>query len=249
MDIFRNLFQVLMGKTNEIDKPIFTKPYVDKTYDMLELARKLDQAPEETKPMFRDAMESLAEKIKIHQGIHDVLENSGLPILILYDVHLLTEAGSATIDYVILSNRFLITLSYEAESGEKISVQADEGLSTSPAHKIPVSEHAAYIFTRLLEDEKLINKKQLKMIWPLTVMTHPDRLQPEQTSASVMQPFSSAFSEIYRQQLLTVEELVNQLKKMFQFDDDFSWLSNREIITISDTLLKYEESTICKAGV
>ncbi len=237
----KDLFKFLVGKYNEIDKPIFTKPYIDKTYDMLELARRLDKAPEETKPVFREAMETLAARIKAHQAIHDLLEKSELPVLILYDVHILCPAGSASIDYVILSNRFVLAISCLSQEA---GLTAEESRASAPGEHLHLSpsEHCAYILTEILRDGHLLNKKDLKMVWPITVLPEPSA---EQTFDEPLGTFTSTqsrtYPEVRRAQSVRPAELIGYIKKLFQFDDDYSWVSNTDLFNISSELLAYDK--------
>ena len=250
MDHFHNMFSNMSGKKNEIDRPIFTKTYVDKTDDMLELARRMDHAPEESKLLFQGAMESLAARIKVHKKVCEQLEKSDLPILILYDVHIFSKAGSTAIDYVVLSNRFLLTISCPSQED---TITAAESRATAmpgvPRH-YSSSEHSAYILTELVKAERQLSKKDLQMIWPLTIQTGTNDdsnfFEPVESFPST---FSLAYPEIHRELNVNPEDLIAQIKQLFQFDKGASWLTNREIYTISDMLLAYEEAAAgCSSG-
>lgn len=248
MDALKNMFSFLTGNTNQIDKPIFTKPYIDKTHDMLELARRLDQAPEESKPLFRDAMESLASRVKSHQAVNDLLANSGLPILILYDLHILCSAGSASIDYVILSNRFLVTISCPSRQDLLTAEESRATAAPGEQRRFSASEHSAYILRELLKEEHMVNKKILQMIWPITVLTEVSGDSAfEEPLSSVPSAFSKLYPEIHRTLTVKPEDFIKQIKQLFQFDDSFSWLTNNEIFAISDLLIKYDKSSSCSA--
>ena len=244
MDPFKNMFGFLFGKTNELEKPIFSKPYIDKTYDMLELARRLDQAPEESKPLFRGAMESMAARIKAHQKVNDLLANSEMPLLILYDLHLLCAAGSANIDYVILTNRFIAAVSCPSQE-DHLTAQESRAISAPGEQRIqPSSEHSAYILAEILKSERLISKKNLSMIWPLTV---PAENISDAAFGDPLESFPSSFSqnypEIHRNQTVKPEDFINQIKQLFKMDEAFCWLTNNELFAISKTLLAYEAAS------
>jgi len=248
MDLFKNMFGFLLGNTNEIDKPVYTRPFTDKTYDMLELARRLDQAPEESKALFRGALESMAAKVKAHQQVNDMLSKSTLPVLILYDLHLLCSAGSANIDFVILSNRFIATISCPFQA-DVLTASESRAMSAPGEQRVqPSSEHSAYILTEILKKEQLIAKKNLQMIWPLTVL--PDTLGDASFSdplESFPTSYSQMYPEIHRNLTVKTEEFIMQLKQLFQVDDAFCWLTNKELFDISDTLLKYQKQSECSA--
>lgn len=246
MDVFKNMFGFLLGKTNELEKPVFTKPYKDKTYDMLELARRLDQAPEESKPLFRGAMESMAAKVKAHQIVNDLLANSELPLVIMYDLHILSAAGSANIDYVVISNRFIAAISCPSEE-DNLSAKESRAMSAPGEQRIqPSSEHSAFILSELLKAEHLISKKNLQMIWPLTVSaetsTEGNFAEPHKTFPS---SFSSNYPDVHRNLTVKPEDLIKQIKQLFQVDDTFCWITNKEIFAISNMLLAYEEASEC----
>lgn len=238
----KDIFKFLVGKYNEIDKPIFTKPYVDKTYDILELARRLDKAPEETKPVFREAMETMAARIKAHQAIHDLLEKSELPVLILYDVHVLCPAGSASIDYVILSNRFVLAVSCPSQDEGITAEESRAAAAPGEHHRLSTSEHCAYILTEVLREEKLLSRKDLKMVWPITVLPE---VSAEQTFDEPLGTFTStqsrAYPEIRRAQSVRPADLIGYIKKLFQFDDAYTWVTNTDLYHISAALLAYDK--------
>jgi len=244
MDIFKNMFGFLMGNTNEISKPVFSKPYIDKTYDMLELARRLDQAPEESKPLFRGAMESMAAKIKAHQKINDLLANSELPLLILYDLHIVCPAGSAAIDFVLLSNRFIATISCPYQEDVLTAKESRAISAPGEQHYQSSSEHSAHVLTELLKDEHLLSKKNLQMIWPLTVSGEtPEQAIFTDPLESFPSTYSQSYPETHRNQVVKAEDFIQQIKLLFKVDEEFCWLTNKELFAISDTLLRYEDAT------
>jgi len=244
MDIFKNMFGFLMGNTNEISKPVFSKPYIDKTYDMLELARRLDKAPEESKPLFRGAMESMAAKIKAHQRINDLLSSSDLPILILYDLHIVCASGSASIDFVLLSNRFIATISCPFQE-DTLTAQESRAISApGEQHRQSSSEHSAYVLTELLKAEHLLSKKNLQMIWPLTVSAEtPEQAIFSDPLESFPSSYSQTYPETHRNQMVKAEDFIQQIKQLFKVDEEFCWLTNKELFAISDMLLRYEDAT------
>ena len=249
MDFFRSMFTNMSGKSDEIDRPIFTKPYVDKTEDMLELARRLDHAPEEAKPLFRDAMESLAAKIMMHQKVHVQLEKSDLPVLILYDVHIFSKAGSTTMDFVVLSNRFLLTISCPAQEDAMSSETSRATAAPGVPRHYSSSEHSAYILTELAKAGRHLSKKDLQMIWPITILSDTeDPMSFADPVDSFPSSFSQAYPEIHRAQTIRPDELIDRIKQLYQFDKGASWLTNRELYAISDILLAYEESAAGKAN-
>lgn len=240
---FNNIFKVLLGKANEIDKPIFKKPYTDKTAEMLELARRLDTAPEASKPLFRAAIESLAARTKSHKEVHDLLENSKLPILILYDIHIFSPAGSAAIDYIVLSNRFILTLACPIRE-DILTAEESRAVSSPGEHyHFSGSEHAAHVVTETLKADRLLKNKDLSMVWPLTVISETG----DKTFTEPLESFPSAqspvYPEIHRAQTIKPEELIAYLTNLFKFDKDFtSWLSNNDLMEIANKLLAYDQA-------
>jgi len=177
-----------------------------------------------------------------------MLSKSTLPVLILYDLHLLCSAGSANIDFVILSNRFIATIScpYQADV---LTASESRAMSAPGEQRVqPSSEHSAYILTEILKKEQLIAKKNLQMIWPLTVLpeTHGDAAFSDPLE-SFPTSYSQMYPEIHRNLSVKTEEFIVQLKQLFQVDDAFCWLTNKELFDVSDMLLKYQKQSECSA--
>ena len=236
----------MSGKSSEIDKPIFTKPFVDKTADMIELVRGLEHAPEESRTLFQGAIASLDAQINMHRNVEEKLAGCGLPILVLYDIHIYSKAGSTAIDFVVLSNRFLLTISCPAQAD---LVTPSESRATAlpgvPRH-FSSSEHSAHILTELVKSDRLLSKKDLQMIWPFTVTADPENeshfFEPVESFPT---PYSLAYPGIRREQNVHIDRLIDQMRQLFQFDKGASWLTNRELFAISDMLIKYDESASC----
>jgi len=242
MDIFQKMVDSIFGDKDRISEPTFTKPYIDKTYDMLQLALQLDNAPEESKQIFRAGMESMAAKIKAHQAVHDVLEQSKLPILILYDLHISCPAGSAAIDYAVISNRFVIV----------INCISSKDIGTGDEHAgVPASEHSAEIMNWLLKKERLnFNRemKEMRFVWPITVLS-----DVPQTPAPADDVFSAGKSgEVRHAPAVSSSQLVDCIRKIFKVGDSSIWLANKAVYDISDMLLSYDklsgEDENCQKG-
>lgn len=253
MDFFKGMFGFITGNYNEIDKPIFTKPYIDKSYDLLELARRLDKAPEESKQGIRDEMEAMASKIKTHQRVNDLLTNSNMPLLILYDLHLLCDAGETNIDYVVLTNRFIAAISCPTQENEEETKESYAATAPDEEELAKYNEHSAYILTEILNTEKLVNKKNLQMIRPLTVssiyaktpgnMEVPAKGTSANKSKIVPPLFSQTYPSIHRNIFVKPEGFLAQIKLFFQEGDEFCWLTNKELFAISEVLLDYDKKS------
>ena len=244
MDIFQNLFRSFSGKKNELEMPVFAKKYVDKTEDLLALAARLDASPESMKHVYREAMEALGDRIKAHRSVHDILETCGLPIVILHDLHILSGPGAAAIDYVVLSNRYILAISCRRRMNychrrERKTEGSDIRIRLTPAEKY------TYIVSQLLRDNRLLNKKELKLIWPVTIL--PGSVGVELASG-VRDP-GMDLGDMNKEQIVSTEALSEFLKNMFKLDSSMTFISNEKVFSISKLLLEYEEDSSCSSEI
>lgn len=243
MAFFKNMMQILTGKTNELDKPVFAKPYKEKTDDLLVLANRLDAAPEDMKPVFRDAMSSLGNQIKSHRQVYELLEKSDLPIVVLYDLHLVSNAGSVTIDYVILSNRYLLAVSCPSPAIEYASEPLHMTMTSGIKRRLSPAEHAVDILTELLRENRFLGKREMELIWPVTVIPSPE-------DASVTADFSVADTDQsidngQRGKSVSSDQLIAFLKDMFKLDGkNMTFIPNDKVFAVAKFLVACEENTV-----
>jgi hypothetical protein len=245
MDIFQNLFRSFSGKKNELEMPVFAKKYVDKTEDLLALAARLDASPESMKHVYREAMEALGDRIKAHRSVHDILETCGLPIVILHDLHILSGPGAAAIDYVVLSNRYILAISCPASNELPVIERERKTEGSDIRIRLTPAENSTYIVSQLLRDNRLLNKKELKLIWPVTIL--PGSVGVELASG-VRDP-GMDLGDMNKEQIVSTEALSEFLKNMFKLDSSMTFISNEKVFSISKLLLEYEEDSSCSSEI
>lgn len=243
MDFFQNVFRAFSGRKNELEKPVFAKKYVDKSDDLLALAARLDAAPESMRAVYREALDSLGERIKTHRRVCDILEGCELPIVILHDLHILSGPGAAAIDYVILSNRYILTVSCPSSTDLPMMEKERKQAGSDVCLRLTPAENNAYVVKELLRDSRLLNKKELKLVWPVTVLSGLDK---EMTGAAScervpeMEP-----EEMNREQIVAADTFSEFLKNSFKLDDSMTFISNDKVFSIAGLLMEYEENSSC----
>ena len=200
-------------------------------------------------------MEAMAAKIKTYQKINDLLTNSDMPLLILYDLHLWCDAGEANIDFAVLTNRFITTISCPSQEDELAGQVPYTPAAFGEQVLEAANEHSAYILTEILRTERLVNKKNLQIVRPITIspvsLQSPEYMEssakgiPANAKKSVSSLFSQTYPKIHRNIFVEPANFLAQIKQLFQMENDFSWLTNHELFAISDTLLKYDEMSAC----
>ena len=240
----RNWFGFFAGKCDDISSPTFVKPFTDRMKDVLALSRKVDISPENTKPIFRAAMKRLEDKCILHGEVRDVLLSSSLPVLLLHDVHFLTKGGSGSVDYVILSNRFIIALSCEtAKEGEEDFSHMD--FEERENALVAQAENNAELLSELLSETRSVSRRAETMVWPMIVMTSEPvtYTNPEAIIASGKKQ-DKAMRKEHHAQFVTPENLSEAVKEMFKTDDLIVWLTNKEVHAVAAVLMKCDSETM-----
>ena len=245
MDFFQNMFRLFSGKKNELDKPVFAKKYVDKSDDLMSLAARLDAAPESMKPVYREALEALGERVKAHRRVYEIMENCDLPIIVLHDLHILSGPGAATIDYVILSNRYALAVSCPASTDMPIIEKERRSASSGMTRRLTPAENCAFVLTEVFKESHLFNKKELRLIWPVTVLPGSENNWEEITSYA--RNTDSEPEEAHVEQIVAPEEFSEFLKNMFKVDDSMTFISNDKVFSAAKLLLEYEKNSSGKA--
>ncbi len=235
-----DLFAGSKHKIEEPVGPVFTKPFSDGGVAIQALSEKLAEAPPQSKFIFRDALESIREKAKRHGSISQLLAECGQPMLVLYDVQVVSRAGSARIDFVILAPGYILALSCPEKSSRMISDDSTELERRAPYPGDFNSEEKANILAESLSASRHLPGKAVRNVWPVRILSEEE----EQQSLSEGRAFSSTFSRMYPEirsaQVISRKELHGLLEALSGPDYVSFECPVKKLYAMSDHLMNYD---------
>jgi hypothetical protein len=229
-------------KQELLSGPVFVKPFSDKSADIKALSDRLEMAPPESKYIFREALSALREKEAMHDAVYQELLSSGLPSLILHDLHIFSKSGSAIADFVILAPQFIATVSCLGKEDEPPI--SESGATTSPERLRSnfASEQVAYVLSETFRLQKALSGKFLRNVWPITV---PAQEIGDNTVTEPVRTFSSECSimypEIHRTHRIPADSLGPFFDTLMIGEKATMELSEKKLYVLSDLLLSYEK--------
>jgi len=108
MNLFKSVFETI--SLGDLKGPQFIKKDSDANNQLQQLELLLVKAPESVKPQISQDIKMLEYGIFGEETVAFELNNSHIPMLILHDLHLVFGDLSAQIDYLIITNRFILVL-------------------------------------------------------------------------------------------------------------------------------------------
>jgi hypothetical protein len=208
---------------------------------MLELARRLDKAPKKPSPFFVRPWRQWPPESRHIRRFAICSKKSELPVLILYDVHVLCPAGSASIDYVILSNDLCWLC--PALHRKQALPRKNPVRRPLPASITAFPQRAQRIYTDGNSSRREASEQKGSQDG-LADYRSPEP-SSEETFDEPLGTFTSTqsrtYPEIRRAQTVRPADLIGYIKKLFQFDDAYTWVSNTDLYHISAALLTYDK--------
>lgn len=229
-------------KQEQLRGPVFVKPFADKSADIKALSDRLEMAPPESKYIFREALSALREKEALHDAVYQELLSSGLPSLVLHDLHIYSKSGSAIADFVILTPRFIATVSCSIK--EDVLPLNESGAATSPERLRSnfASEQVAYVLSETFRLQKALSGKFLRNIWPVTLLAEETG---DHVATEPVKTFSSECSimypEIHRTHRMPADSLGPFFDTLMTDDKSSLELPVKKLYKLSDLLLSYEK--------
>lgn len=241
------LFSGLRQRREELDGPVFTKPFSDGSNDIRALSDKLETAPPQSKFIFREALESIREKVRRHESVHRVLAESEQPILVLCDIRVVSKAGSARIDFVVLGPSYVLAMNVSDRKEQAPADETDDYGSRAPYPGVLDSEENAEILLEALRESRQLSGKMLRNVWPVRILSEEEE---SRRTASEGGSFSSDFSRLYPEvrsaQVISQREIVGLMEALSGPDYTSLEIPLKKLYAMSDFLLNYDaQITVC----
>ncbi|MBR3056491.1 MAG: NERD domain-containing protein [Clostridiales bacterium] len=152
------------------------KPFDARMDEILRLRDKAESAPKEMKKVFLSAWAELAEEVKKHQKTASSIVESGLPLQVYYNVVLQSEVGTANIDFLILSDDFVVVVLHKGKEHIEWD-QYDTRFAKVPLGKnTSIAEDYSCIVSDILLDSKGVPQKELYRVVPVLIDPEEDAM-------------------------------------------------------------------------
>lgn len=223
-----NLVKIKEGSNKEelrIKEPVFLRDFSKSKKQMKSLRCIMDNMKADSNKV--PLQESLERIIKCQLGEEEIikkLKKANLPIVFMHDLNLVFDGKMAELDFVILSNRFIIVLETKNFSNY---LAVNRGEDSGFMH---VEER------ELSPDSR--NKRHQEFLRDIIKGELP-HLQLDIRNAVVCQEKSETEGVDLSTRVLIVEELVPELEKFY--DKSKFTLENKEVNDVVMSILKYNK--------
>jgi len=240
------LFSGLRRRREGLDGPVFIKPFSDASDDIRALSDKLETAPPQSKFIFREALESIREKVKRHESVSMALVNSEQPALLLYDVRVISKAGSARIDFVVLVPNYILAVHVSDQKGQVPFAETEDFAPKAPYPGVLDSEENAKILLEALRESRHISGKMLRNVWPVLVLSGEEEERRTIAGGSFSSDFSKIFPDVRSTQVIAARELGGLMEALSDPEYASSQIPPKKLFAMSDYLLNYDaQVTVC----
>ena len=221
--------------------PVFIKPFEDKSADISALSQKLEAAPPSAKHIFREALSSLSDKVKLHTSVYQALVSSGQSFLALHGLNVSCKTGSATADFVILSPNFIVVIVCRIHSNRFDAKDHWDELPLGSDQDGGDAEHAAHVVSEMLRTGRTLPGKALRNIWPVTAVT-AEAIEKNQleTFRSIPTAASPIYPEVHKCQMLSPEGLTSFLSALNAYTADSEPIPIKKLYIVSEQLRAYD---------
>lgn len=184
------------------------KPFDSRMDEITRLSERAEHCPKEMKKVFLSAWSELAGQVKIHQKLAAVIVDADLPLNVYYNLVLNTDLGSGTVDFLIISDEYVIVVMVKKEEHFEWD-QYDTRFSRAPGGvDLRTVENAAGLLSEWLLDAKALPRRELVRVVPLLI--DPDA--PDDSGKKFPTGRSALFPDIRRPMTVSVEHFGEWLK-------------------------------------
>jgi len=227
--------------------PVFTKPFEDKSTEISALSQKLEAAPPAAKHIFREALTSLSEKVKLHTSVFEALSTSGHSFLALHDLNVSCKSGSAAADFIILSPNYIVVIVCRNHSSKIDAKDNWDELPVGSDQDGGDAEHAAFVVSEMLRTGRILSGKVLRNIWPVTAVTaeaiHKNQIEAFRAVPTAPSP---VYPEVHKCQMLSPEGLTSFLSALNTLTNGSELIPVKKLYSVSEKLQAYDTEVSCR---
>jgi len=247
MALFSNSGSGNPRKQAVMQGPVFTKPFEDKSAEISALSQKLEAAPPAAKHIFREALTSLSEKVKLHTSVFEALSTSGHSFLALHDLNVSCKSGSAAADFIILSPNYIVVIVCRNHSSKIDAKDNWDELPVGSDQDGGDAEHAAFVVSEMLRTGRILSGKVLRNIWPVTAVTAEAILKNQiEAFRAVPTAPSPVYPEVHKCQMLSPEGLTSFLSALNTLTNGSELIPVKKLYSVSDKLQAYDTEVSCR---
>jgi len=175
------------------------KPFDARMDEILRLRDKAESAPKEMKKVFLSAWAELAEEVKKHQKTASEILRSGLPLQVFYNVVLRSEVGTASIDFLIISDDLILVVLHKSKEHIEWDRYDTRFAKTPTGKDAAIAEDCACILGNILLDSRAVSEKELHRVVPILIDPEEDEQSAKCRSVgrSLLYPYLSAALTIH----------------------------------------------------
>lgn len=240
------LFSGSRRRRDGLDGPVFAKPFSDADEDIRVLSDKLETAPPQSKFIFREALDSIREKVRRRSGVVQALSESDQQVLILCDVRVSGKAGSAKIDFIILGPSYILAVNVSDLKGHAVTTEAIEFGPRAPYPGVLDSEENAKILLEALRESGQLSGKMLRNVWPVLILSDEEEEHSEISGVSFSSDFSSVFPDVRSAQVISCGALAGLMEALNGPEYASSEWPPKKLYAMSEYLMNYDtQVTAC----
>lgn len=240
MGFLDTLKEVITNKPSNLREPNFIKEFNEDNKQLRDLEELLKVAPEEIKNEIEQDIKLLSYGLIGEKNVAYELKHSHMPILILHDLYLEYNGLTAQIDYVVITQRFILVIECKNMVGDiEITSEGDfvryfksnngkvykkEGMY-SP---VVQNERHVEIIKDILKSEKYFTKNDYGMVQHVVTVANPK---------SVIN--SKYAKKELRDHIIKHDQLINKMKQLHEANKNGHWFPEESMYKIADSLMKF----------
>lgn len=227
--------------------PCFIKQDSEADTQLQQLEVLLTKIPESMKPQISNDIKMLEYGIYGEETVAYELNNSHIPMLILHDLNLVFEGLSAQIDYLIITNKFVLVLECKNlfgnievnNNGDFIRTMSFFGKYKKEGIYSPITQNMRHcdllrsIWCSSKENvilRKLAEKQFNNMYRSIVVLANPKTV--------INMKFAK--KEV-KDKIIRADQLINYIKRLLDQSDQLS-LTKDEMLSRADLFMRYHKS-------
>jgi hypothetical protein len=219
---------------------MFTKPFSDANEDIRVLSDKLETAAPQSQFIFREALDSIREKVRRRRSVVQALSDSGQPVMLLYDVNVSGKAGSARIDFVALGPTYILAINVSDLKIQEMPIDLYEFGPRAPYPGVVDSEEHAKVLLEALRESGGLSGKMLRNVWPVLVLSDEEEENLQNEGGSFSSDFSRIFPDVRSAQVISCRELAGLMEALSGPEYASAEIPPKKLSAMSDYLMNYD---------